>query len=117
MEGRLAKRWCKLVAAHVHSAETLAAGLTALPDAHTAFACTQGMWRFLANERVTLPALVVPPREAGRQAVAASRCGYALRMHDWSKLDYAHHRSKTDQTQLTRRDDVGYELYTALLVD
>lgn len=95
----------------------MAAGVRALPGANQPFAVTQGMWRFLANPRVTLPALIEPPREAGRRAVAETRCGYALLAHDWSKLDYPGHSSKTDQTQLSRRDDIGYELYSALLVD
>jgi hypothetical protein len=117
MEGRLQKRWWKLVAGHVHTAQRLAAGITCLPAASTAFACTQAMWRFLANARVTLPALIMPPREAGRQAVADSQCAYALLVHDWSKLSYPGHQSKTDQTQITRTEDIGYEIYTALLVD
>jgi len=117
MERRLRKRWWKLVAGHMHTAGRLATGVTALPDVSGAFACTQAMWRFLANDRVTLPALIVPPREAGRLGVADSHCGYALLVHDWSKLSYPGHRSKTDQTQITRSKDIGYELYTALLVD
>ena len=38
-------------------------------------------------------------------------------MHDWSKLSYTGHSSKTDQVQLSNALDIGYELTTALLVD
>jgi hypothetical protein len=101
-----------------HAATPSTSGISALPhEGASAFASTQAMWRFLNNERVTLSALIAPARECGRQAVAESRCGYALCVHDWSKLGYPGHRSKTDQTQISSRRDIGYELLASLLVD
>ena len=44
----------------------MAAGVKSLPSTKTAFAATQAAWRFLNNDRVTLPALVEPLREVGR---------------------------------------------------
>jgi hypothetical protein len=89
----------------------------ALPGVGKAFAATQAGWRFFANERVTLAKLIEPLREVGRQACQESASPYSLAVHDWSKLDYAGHRSKDDLTQLSQAVDRGYELTTVLLVD
>jgi hypothetical protein len=35
-------------------------------------------------------------------------------MHDWSKLDFKTHKSKMDKVQLTRKNDVGYDLTASL---
>jgi hypothetical protein len=78
---------------------------------------TQATWRFLNNDRVTLPALIEPLREAGRTACAKSASSFVLLVHDWSKLDYGRHVSKRDRRQLTHQRDIGYELTTSLLVD
>ena len=58
-----------LVQSHVHAAPELAAGVASLPNAGSAFAATQAAWRFLNNERVTLPALVKPLRDVGRSRI------------------------------------------------
>lgn len=117
MEPRLQRRWVQLVASHMNVVQAVAAGIHALPGAGQAFAATQAAWRFWANPRVTLPALVEPLREAGRAAAAQSASPYALLIHDWSKIDCASHRSKSDVTQLSHHLDHGYELATVLLVD
>ncbi|MBK3844218.1 flagellar biosynthesis protein FlhF [Paraburkholderia aspalathi] len=41
---------------------------------------------------------------------------YALVMHDWSRLNFHRHTSKTDKVQMTHATDVGYELQSSLLV-
>ncbi len=97
--------------------QAAAAGVKALPGTGRAFAATQAAWRFFANPRVTLAKLVEPLREAGRQACEESPSPYVLLVHDWSKLDYDGHKSKTDLTQLSQKLDWGYELTGALLVD
>lgn len=102
---------------HLDASSRAAHGLKALPGAASAFASTQAAWRFFANPRVTLPALVEPLRDVGRAGAASSASAYVLLVHDWSKLDYRGHHSKTDQTRLSHADDIGYELSTALLVD
>lgn len=117
MEGRLQKRYTRLVKEHMHAAQSVAAGLSALPGTGRAFASTQAAWRFYANEAVSLPKLVEPLRQAGREALAESNDDFVLLVHDWSKLDYHHHHSKKDQVRLSNSQDIGYELYTALLVD
>lgn len=117
MDARLQRRYWQLVCEQMNAPQELAAGLKAMPGMAKSFASTQALWRFLANPRVTLPQLVEPVRALGRRAAAESGSPYVLLVHDWSKLAYPDHTSKTDQTQLSHRDDWGYELYTALLVD
>lgn len=117
MEARLQKRYLQLVESHMNVVQAVAAGIKSLPGTGQSFAATQGAWRFFANPRVTLPKLIEPIRELGRQACEASASPYALIALDWSKLDYDGHASKTDLTQLSQKLDQGYELTTALLVD
>ena len=45
----------------------------------------------------------------------ATTSPFALLVHDWSKLTFV--ADKSDMTQLTHTNDVGYELTTALLVN
>lgn len=106
-----------LVKAQGHAASAVSAGLASLPSAGTPFAQTQALWRFLHNERVTLPALVEPLREAATAALDERPGDYALVAHDWCKLDFAGHASKRDQTQITNKHCFGYELTSSLLVD
>lgn len=101
----------------MNAVQAVAAGIHALPGAGDSLAAAQAAWRFWANPRVTLPALIEPFREVGRAAAAESESPYALLVHDWSKLDCASHKSKTDVAQLSNHLDHGYELATALLVD
>jgi hypothetical protein len=108
-----------MVFSHLRSAPELAAGVASLPDKGTAFAATQAAWRFLSNDRVTLPALIEPPRRVGRDRAEATTSPFAMLVHDWSKLTYRPGRSesgKQDLVTLTHADDIGYELTTALLV-
>jgi hypothetical protein len=100
----------------MRSAPTLAAGVAALPSTSSAFAATQAAWRFHANERVTLHALVEPLRAVGRQRVERSQAPFALLVHDWSKFRFQHPKGKRDRVQLTHKTDVGYEATAALLV-
>jgi hypothetical protein len=104
-----------LVKSHMHSAPELAAGVASLPGVSSAFAATQGAWRFLNNDRVELSALAAPLREIGRSRTAGSQACFALLVHDWCKLSYSS-GSKQDLVQLTHETDVGYELTNALLV-
>ena len=119
LERRLQLRYQKMVHAHLRSAPALAPGVPSLPDSCSAFAATQGAWRFLNNDRVTLPALVEPLRDVGRSRAATTKAAFALLVHDWSKLCYRPGRAsggKTDVLQLTHATDRGYDLTTSLLV-
>ncbi len=119
LDGRLRRRYAALVKQHFRAATSVSAGLASLPGDGRAATCAQALWRFLANERVTLPALIEPPRELARQVVngADYSSRYVLLAHDWSKLTYPAHRSKRDQVGVSHERDRGYELTASLLVD
>lgn len=116
LEPRLQKRFVVMVMSHLHAAPGLAAGVRSLPRLTTsAQAATQAAWRFLNNDRVTLPTLVEPLREVGRHACRTIESPFVLLVHDWCKLSFTHR--KDDEDRLTHSSDVGYELTTALLVN
>jgi hypothetical protein len=104
------------VAEHLNSAESVAAGLRALPGIRKAFASTQAAWRFYGNEAVSLEQLAAPLIVAGREAIAETGSRYALIAHDWSHLDYSEHGRKKDRTRLKGKNLWGYELATAPLL-
>jgi hypothetical protein len=116
IEKRLKARYLMLVQSHLHSAPKLAAGVASLPSTATAFAATQGAWRFFNNDRVMLSSLIEPLRAVGRDRLALTETPFALLIHDWCKLSFAYAASKRDLTQLTHSSDIGYDLTTALLV-
>ena len=116
LEPRLQQRYQILVNESLQTAQKVAAGIKSRPSMATAFAQTQAAWRFLNNERVSLPALAEPLIEQGRTAAAASCTEFALVVHDWSHLNYNDHTRKSDRVQLGHSQDHGYELQTALLV-
>ena len=117
MDRRLQSRYRTIVRQQVQAAQALAAGLHALPGAQSSFAAIQAAWRFLNNERVGLPELVEPLREAGRQAAAASSASHLLVVHDWSFLSFPTHTTKADRIDQGASQALGYDLATALLVD
>jgi hypothetical protein len=80
-------------------------------------AAVKAMSRFLHHEYVTPQALIEPPQEAIRQAMANSPAAALLVVHDWSMFSFHTHTSKTDCFQRTHGTDVGYDLGTALVVD
>lgn len=114
MDRRLQNRYSMLVNSHMRAAQELAAGVASLPSATSAFAATQGAWRFLNNDRVRLPDLVEPLRDVGRLQTETLASPFVMLVHDWSKLSFT--SPKEDEVQLTHNADVGYELTTSLLV-
>lgn len=114
LELRLQNRYFTLVTSHINTPSPLAAGAGNLPGVAGPLAATQGAWRFLNNDRVTLPALVEPLRKAGLEAAAGVEAPFLLLVHDWSKLGIT--AGRKDQPQLTHKTDIGYDLTTALLV-
>ena len=94
-----------------------ASGLRALPaPGAQAFSSTQAAWCFLANERVSLPALAAPLLEAACAASAACCEVFALVVHDWSVLNYDSHTRKAKRVPVAKAKRQGYELATALLL-
>ena len=115
LEPRLQRRYVKMVQGHLHSVPKLAAGISALPDSSSAFAATQGAWRFLNNDKVTLSSLITPLREVGlERANQEGGAAFDMLVIDWCKLSFLY--PKSDEIQLTHQTDIGYELTTALLV-
>jgi len=117
MEPRLQRRYLQWVQEHLKSANRNAAGPALMPGKNLAFSATQAAWRFLSNPNVGLIDLIEPLREVGRQAASTSKSDYMLLAHDWCKLDYKNHTSKSDLRQITHEHDIGYEMSTSLLID
>jgi hypothetical protein len=117
LELRLGNRWETLVESHLNVAQSVAAGIHAVPDAGSALAATRGASRFLNNERVSLPSLAAPLLEFARREIPQTCDSYVLCVHDWSQLMYPNHTGKKDRIKLSSRQrPEGYELQTALLV-
>jgi hypothetical protein len=113
-EPRLGRRYHRLVLSQFRSADPLAAGNHGLPATTQSFAATQAAWRFYANASLTMPDLVGPLLEHVRRADACD--DYQLVALDWSLLHFNSHGSKSDRVALSRTDDRGYELLTALAI-
>jgi hypothetical protein len=105
-----------MVQQHVRGAQALAAGIAALPDTRSSAAYTQAAWRFLNNDRVGLSALAKPLLSAVPELLDTRCDRYGLVMHDWSRLNFGKHTSKTDRLKMTHQSDVGYELQSSVLV-
>ncbi len=116
-EPRLRKRYALLVQQHVHAANPLSAGPSAPLGAASAFAATQACWRFLNNERMTLPQLAEPLWAVAEQWRVLHPEAWALAVHDWSALSYPTHGRKKDRKGQGSAFSAGYDLATLLLVD
>ena len=106
---------------HGHCANTLSAGVKALPDGVRAdgvraFSHTQAMWRFLSNPQVSPWELAQPLREAARDAAGRQDGEWVWCLHDGSRLNHGKHEAKQDRLRMTHEHDVGYELQGSLLV-
>jgi hypothetical protein len=107
-----------MVQGHLTPAQALACGWRVASSASSAWAATQGAYRFLHNPRVLLPTLVKPLLEVARTAVPETCDRYVLAIHDWSLLRYRRHHSKADRMTLKGKAWAeGYELHSCLLVD
>ena len=102
---------------HLHSVNRAVTGLSALASTAQPMASTKAMYRFLANEAVTLPAIIEPAQEAVRDALAQSTAKVALAVHDWCMFSFRTHTSKDDLFQRTHDQDLGYDLGSCLVVD
>jgi hypothetical protein len=99
---------------HGHCANSLSAGVKALPDRVQAFSHTQAMW--LSNPRVNPREPAQPSREAARDAVGRQDGEWVLCIHDGSRLNSRKHEAKQDRLRMTHEQDVGCELQGSLLV-
>ena len=105
-----------LVQQHLGAGQEVAAGLRLLPETASAWAATQGAWRFYHNPRVSLPDLAQPILTQAHTACAEECREYALVLHDWSRLGYKRQGGKPGRIALVRAEDLGYELQRARLV-
>ena len=117
MERRLQKRFWLLVSGHMKVASPQAAGIAKLPACRSSFAATQAAWRFLNNDRICIQDMAVAIRDVGRRAANQGKCRFVLAIHDWTKIRCGSHGSKQDLAQRTHQHDIGYELYSCLMVD
>lgn len=96
--------------------KSLATGVRVRLTKSSQKAAAKGASRFYDNDTVSLRDLGAPLMVRARQAVKEHCQAYALCVHDVSGLHYTNHPSKTDRRVMYSRDDLGYELQTALLV-
>lgn len=116
LDQRLQARYRRLVQEHTGHAHPGASGARHLPGPHTLQAAAQAAWRFYRNPRTTPPRLAHPLLLAARQASHDACDAFALVPLDWSHLDYRHHTDKHDTIQIGQAEEIGYELFSALLV-
>jgi hypothetical protein len=116
LDQRLQARYRRLVQEHTGHAHPVASGPRHLPDEHTNQAAAQAAWRFYRNRRTTLPRLAQPLLQAARQAAQGACATYALVPLDWSHLDLRRHTNKHDTIQIGQQEEIGYELFSALLL-
>jgi hypothetical protein len=72
--------------------------------------------RFYDNGAVSLPELGAPLVARALQATKEHCQAYVLCVHDVSPLHYTNHQSKADRRVMYSRDDLGYELQSAILI-
>jgi len=116
VDTRLCRRYSDLFLTHLSVAQKVAAGFHANPALGTSLAATQAAWRFFNNDAVTLPVLAGPLLECARHQIPLASDGWVLVAMDWSNLRFNSHHSKAHRKELTRRNDLGYELMTALAI-
>ncbi len=113
-EPRLQRRYHYLIVSQLSATQRLAAGVHAPPTLGKGFATTQAAWRFYSNEHMGLPQLCGPLLEHACEQVPQCCQEWVLSVLDWSNLHYNGHESKADRVALTRSNDLGYEMLTAL---
>jgi hypothetical protein len=116
IDSRLSRRYSDLFLTHLSVAQKVAAGFHANPALGTSFAATQAAWRFFNNDAVTLHVLAGPLLEFARRQIPLACDEWLLVAMDWSNLRFNSHHSKAHRKELTRRNDLGYELMTALAI-
>lgn len=114
---RLEKRWLFLVRSQLKVSSPLAAGVGGLPTFTASFAATQAAWRFYNNERIEFQELVAPLRNYVQTQVSSTNSAFLIVAHDWSKLSFPGHDSRSDMAQLSSETDIGYEATVSLAIN
>lgn len=79
------------------------------------WAHSMGAYRLFNNESLTLEQMHGMVRSSLNELMeAASRCYVA---HDFSVIDYSKHSEKADRVQVGNEAGLGYDLYSALVLD
>lgn len=79
------------------------------------WAHAMGAYRLFNNESLTLEQMHAMVRSSlGELVEAARRCYVA---HDFSVVDYSKHSEKADRVQVGNEAGLGYDLYSALVLD
>ena len=117
IDKRLQKRFTKLVQSHVSVSTRAAHGVKTGIDSTKAASQAQAMWRFLSNDSVKPTELIKPLQQAVRESCSGSSSPFVLVIHDWCKLDFKRHLSKSDLLQVTHEHDIGYDLTASLAVE
>lgn len=81
----------------------------------TPWAHAMGGYRFFNNDDVSLVQIFAPTRAALASLVRAHQ--RVLVVHDFSVVDYSKHTEKKDRIQVGNESGLGYDLYTALVLD
>jgi len=116
LEPRLIKRYTKLVRSHIGINQALSAGVKSFLSTNQSFSQTQAAWRFLNNDRCTLPKLAKPILEKALSLSNELCTDYALIAHDWSGLSYKGHSNKKDRYGIHNPQELGYELQASILL-
>jgi hypothetical protein len=114
---RLEKRWLFLVRSQMKVFSPLAAGVGGLPTFTAPFVATQAAWRFYNNERIEFPELVAPLRNYVQTEVSSTNSAFLIVAHDWSKLSFPGHDSRSDMAKLSSETDIGYEATVSLAIN
>lgn len=72
--------------------------------------------RFYDNPTLDLPTLGAPLVARARTDVQIACRQSALCVHDQSPLHYTHHQAKTDRRMMYSKDDLGYDMASAILL-
>jgi len=108
-------RALEIVTALIQGGEQRADDGVHAPGEAGPWAHTMGCFRFYDNNALPLPALYEPCREALARLVPPGRRAYVI--CDVSPVDYSHHTAKHDRIQVGNEHGLGYELFSALVVD
>jgi hypothetical protein len=136
---RLQRRYQILVKQHLRSARSTATGLRVntkdrkksrqatgfapkpdapprTPQQQARKAAEVAAQRFYDNPRLDLPTLAGPLLAQTHRGIAQAGVRYALCVHDQSPLHYTRHAAKTERKVMTNKDDLGYEMASALVL-
>jgi len=109
------ERALEIVTALIQGGEARADDGVHAPGEAGPWAHTMGSFRFYDNDALALPNLYTPCRDALAQLVPPGGRAYVI--YDVSVVDYSRHTAKHDRIQVGNTHGLGYELFSALVLD